>query len=124
MNPIVKFSNVDDFLDELEERPPNVDRILRIAYESRATETLPLCHYSVVASYLWRSPTNTVLVVDLHHYCGQAFTGGPRGTSDALSAGVFERAERVRMRVEELAAKLRLTLAGGQVEAAPIARAS
>lgn len=68
----VKFSNVGDFIEELEKDPPP-DRIMRVSGLYGYTKIPNLRKYTSVATYLNR--LNRIVV--LEHYCGEVLTDDP-----------------------------------------------
>jgi hypothetical protein len=113
---VVRFSDADEFLAELAERPPDVEPIVRltrrfIPAHSKQYGPLPYSHVQVVATYLRRGlgdADDPLRLVELTTYCGDRWPhmSGPNEEVDA-------RAERVMALVQARAGQLGYAVAAG-----------
>lgn len=84
----VRFdSNVDGFLQEMADRPPNVDGAVRVTRRYALDQTTNLLtHLSVLATYLWSAPFGTILVVRFKKHVGTIWPDNHGGINDGVEA--------------------------------------
>src|SRR5262245_17662498 len=92
----VRFSDPDEWLHELAERPPDLEPVVRITAQFEMTKSYPLQNLIVVGTYArCAGPDGRPgLVVELRRYIGQLFAA-TTGTAESQHdpQGVRARAE-------------------------------
>src|SRR5688500_7490400 len=106
---LVSFTNPDDFLDELRDRGPNVDGVLRLTFRWHPDAALPVTDLWVVANYLRRIDPATLAVVRLDHYVGAVW----QDIDDRASALNREREDRLKTRIDEEERRLGIEVRAG-----------
>lgn len=107
-----RFNGLEEFRVELETRPPNVERVLRVTRRYDSSPAMPIRNVSVVATYL-RAVLSRVdgaqqmIVVKLDCYVGQSWGKG------------FEHDAKVEARADEVIAALRQAAESLGMEIAP-----
>lgn len=103
----VKFSYLDDFLDELEKDKDKVDRgIVRLVYSFTPTKISPnIQHLSVVATARVAGQ-----VYHLEVYCGDLWR------IEGQDQAVRDKGKKVKKEIEEGCARLGLEVRGGSIE--------
>ncbi len=112
---LVAFSSVEEFLDELRERGPNVDGALRLTFRWQPDSSgLPISDLWVLANYLRRlEPGGPLAIVRFEQYAGAVWSG----VDDKGSAAARQRVEAVRTRIQEAAAALGIEVRAGTHQA-------
>ena len=106
----VKFTNPDEFIEEVRERGPNVEPVLRATFRRTPDETgAPFHHLSVVATYLRRIAADIVAVIELRRYVGPVWSG----VDDQESRRRCERAGQVLRAIENASRAAGYTPAAG-----------
>jgi hypothetical protein len=72
-HPTVRFSYEEEFLNELRDRPPNIDLTVRATVGYDQSGSLPLQNVSVIATYL-RDLHGLVSRVKLQRFFGQIYS--------------------------------------------------
>lgn len=107
---LVAFSDPDEFLSELRDRGPNVERVLRLTFRWTPDESgAPVSGLRLVATYLRRVAPDVLAIVQLDHHLGVVWHGVPDPASDQCR----ERAEQLRTRVRRAAEAHGLDVAAG-----------
>ena len=115
---LISFTNPDDFLDELRDRGPNVDGVLRLTFRWHPDAVMPVTDLWVVANYLRRIDPATLAVVRLDQYIGAVW----QDIDDRASALNRERADRLKTRIDEEARRLGLEVRAGTLPRPPRAQ--
>jgi hypothetical protein len=111
----VLFSSHEEFLEELRERGPNLEPLVRVTFRKIADGSgAPLAHLSLLATYLRRvdggtSPVAVVTVVRLSEHLGSIWID----PTDQDSRRCQQRAGQLRAAVVRAATDLGLRVAGG-----------
>ena len=109
------FSNHEEFIQELRERAPTLEPLVRVTFRKTADGSgAPLTHLTLLATYLrlvddGAGPVAVVVVVQLAEYLGSVWIG----RSDPDSQRCQERAERLRAAVVGAAEDLGLQVGAG-----------
>jgi hypothetical protein len=109
------FSSHDAFIEELRERGPNLEPMVRVTYRKRADGSgAPLTHLTLLATYLRRvddgtGATPVIIVVQLAEYLGSLWID----LSDHDSQRCQQRAEHLRTTVVRAAEELGLRIGAG-----------
>ncbi len=107
---MVAFSNPDEFLEELRDRAPNVEPVLRLTFRWTPDQSgAPLSGLWLVANYLRRVDPGTLAIVRLDHFVGDVWQDIP----DAGSEHTRQRAEQLRNKVRQAAEAQGLEVRGG-----------
>jgi hypothetical protein len=107
----VRFSAVDEFVEELKKTRINIEPVLRITKVFTQSQTTPLLHVSVEAAVLRDTPP-IVQCIKFRHECGSTFTGH----KDSTSEETMQRAESLQKEIEAGAAELGLEVRAGLYE--------
>ena len=114
---LVAFSNPDEFLAELRDRGPNVDRVLRLTFRWHTDASgAPVTDLWVVANYLRRLDPGALAVVRLEHHAGGVWWSG---INDAASEESRRRAEDLRQRIDAAARALGIEVRAGTYRPSP-----
>jgi hypothetical protein len=106
-----RFNAVEEFLDELRDRPPNIGgNIVRVTTSFQQSQTLPLQNVSVLATYLRNG--DHMERVKLEHYLGQRF----QHHEDEVSNKVMQKAREISDKITEAAKALKLEVRAGVYE--------
>ncbi len=95
------FSSHDEFLDELRERGPNLEPVVRVTFRKTAAASgAPLTHLTLLATYLrlihdGAGPAPVVAMVQLSEYLGSVWID----PTDQESRRCHQRAEHLRAAV-------------------------
>jgi hypothetical protein len=112
-NPFVtvRFSAVDEYIDELKKNPDYVEPVLRITKVFRQSETLPLRSVSVVAGIVRDTPP-ILQLIKFEYPCGDILGNH----KDSMSDSTMQRAEQIQKTIEDAAAELDLVVRAGLYE--------
>lgn len=103
---VVEFQEVQEFLDELERRPPTPEALVRVTGLWRRQKDLPLFDVWLVASYV-RVVDGIPQVIKLRRYLGAD------GAKEWHRPEVPEAFERAYAQIKEAAGRLSLEVAAG-----------
>jgi hypothetical protein len=115
----VRFTRHTEFIQELRERAPNVEPVVRVAFRKTADgSAAPLTHVTLLATYLRRlddgtGPATVLAMVRLAEYLGSVWID----PTDQESRRCRERAELARAAVVRAAEGLGLRVGDGAYEA-------
>ena len=108
----VRFSDEGEFLEELKERGPNIDNMIRLTKSFEHSDTLPLQNVSVVATYLRDTPP-VIQRIKLLRYCGQRYSVGGE---DSVSRKVMKSADEIMTGITNKAHSWRFEVNAGVYE--------
>jgi hypothetical protein len=103
----VRFNSVQEFTAELRADPP---KVLRATKSFTQTDTLPIQHVSVIATYL----NSAGQIVRLDRYVGQCYAG--RVPETDIDRAVMDRADKVIRELETLAQEFKIEVRAGVYE--------
>jgi hypothetical protein len=108
------FSSDDEFIQELRERGPNVEPLVRVTFKTADASGAPLTHLTLLATFLRAIDDGThraqvVTVVQLAEYLGSLWID----PTDEASQRCQERAEHLRAAVVRAVEELGLRVGGG-----------
>ena len=107
---VVTFSRADEFIQELRDRGPNVEPMVRLTFRwTRDESGAPLTHLTLLANYLRRLDGEVVSIVHLGQYVGAVWEEGRDERSERYRA----EADRLRTLIAQAAGVLGLEVRGG-----------
>ena len=108
----VRFNDVDEFIEELTARPPNLDKVLRVTRQYEHSSKLPIQNVSVIATALRNLAGVGLMRIKLSCYLGQRHAVG----SDETSKHIENKGDDIMAKLEEAAKKLDLIVGAGVIE--------